>query len=69
MSLGEPQQFLTVAFGTPIDIGFLPQTPDEPRGEVLTVGWQAKIGTSFLPYDPSEELIAGTEQPKPPGRT
>lgn len=67
MSLGEPQQFLTVAFGTPIDIGFLPQTPDEPQGEVLTVGWQAKIGTSFLPYDPSEELIAGTGKPKQSG--
>jgi hypothetical protein len=64
MSLGEPQQFLTVAFGTPIDIGFLPQTPGEPQGEVLTVAWQAKIGTSFLPYDPAEELIAGTDQAK-----
>jgi hypothetical protein len=25
MSDGQPTQFLTVAFGTPIDIGFLPQ--------------------------------------------
>lgn len=63
MSLGEPQQFLTVAFGTPIDIGLLPRTPDEPQGELLTVGWQAKIGTSFLPYDPADELVAGTDKP------
>ncbi|MGH6654360.1 MAG: hypothetical protein ACRDVE_04040 [Actinocrinis sp.] len=67
MSPGEPQQFLTVAFGTPIDIGLLPRTPDERRGEVLTVGWQAKLGTSFLPYDPSDEFVAGADQPKASG--
>ncbi|MCW2879578.1 MAG: hypothetical protein JWQ95_3678 [Sphaerisporangium sp.] len=56
MSLNTPAPFLTVAFGTPIDIGFLPQAPDERNGRLLTVGWQAKLGTSFLPYDPDDEL-------------
>jgi hypothetical protein len=50
MSDGQPTQFLTVAFGTPIDIGFLPQSADGPDGVDLTVAFQAKIGTSFLPY-------------------
>jgi hypothetical protein len=59
MSLNSPQPFLTVAFGTPIDIGFLPQSPGGPNGELLTVGWQAKYGTSFLPYDPADEDIVG----------
>jgi hypothetical protein len=54
MSLNIPSPFLTVAFGTPIDIGFLPQAPAE---EPLTVGWTAKLGTSFLPYDPDDEQI------------
>jgi hypothetical protein len=63
MSLNLPTPFLTVAFGTPIDIGFLPQAPDEENGELLTVGWTAKLGTSFLPYDPADEQIAGSDQP------
>lgn len=50
MSDGQPTQFLTVAFGTPIDIGFLPQAADGPDGIDLTVAFQAKQGTSFLPY-------------------
>ena len=50
MSDGQPTQFLTVAFGTPIDIGFLQETADGPDGIDLTVGFQAKMGTSFLPY-------------------
>jgi hypothetical protein len=45
MSLTDPSPFLTVAFGTPIDIGFLPRAADD--GESLTVGWTAKLGTSF----------------------
>jgi hypothetical protein len=57
MSLNLPSRFLTVAFGTPVDIGFLPQTPAEEYGELLTVGWSAKLGTSFLPYDPDDEPI------------
>jgi hypothetical protein len=47
---GQPAQFLTVAFGTPIDIGFLQQEADGPEGTDLTVAFQAKQGTSFLPY-------------------
>jgi hypothetical protein len=57
MSLNVPSPFLTVAFGTPVDIGFLPQAPAEEYGELLTVGWSAKLGTSFLPYDPDDERI------------
>ncbi|WP_236794590.1 hypothetical protein [Amycolatopsis sp. GM8] len=53
----EPARFLTVAFGTPADIGFLPQNPTGAEGELLTVGWHAKLGTSFLPYDPADEEI------------
>jgi hypothetical protein len=55
MSLEEPEQFLTVAFGTPVDIGLLPTTPVAHPGELLTVGWQAKLGTTYLPYDPDDE--------------
>ncbi|GAB2969795.1 hypothetical protein LWP59_14390 [Amycolatopsis acidiphila] len=54
MSVEEPIRFLTVAFGTPADIGFLPRTPTGAEGELLTVGWAAKLGTSFLPYDPAD---------------
>ena len=50
MSDGQPTQFLTVAFGTPIDIGFLPEAADGPDGVDLTVGFQARMGTAFLPY-------------------
>jgi hypothetical protein len=46
-----PEPFLTVAFGTPVDIGFLPPVPIDDPGELLTVGWQAKLGTTYLPYD------------------
>jgi hypothetical protein len=60
VSLEEPTQFLTVGFGTPVDIGFLPKSPGEGDGELLTVGWQAKLGTSFLPYDPDDEQVAGS---------
>lgn len=52
MSLDEPEQFLTVGFGTPIDIGFLPATPGEDR--FLPVDWRPKLGTSALPYDPDD---------------
>jgi hypothetical protein len=55
----EPTQFLTVNFGTPIDIGLLPQQPDGTDGELLTVRWTAKIGTSYLPFDPEAETIEG----------
>jgi len=57
MSLNGPSPFLTVAFGTPVDIGFLPSAPADTYGELLTVGWSAKLGTSFLPYDPDDEQI------------
>lgn len=57
MSLNVPTPFLTVAFGTPIDIGFLPQAPADEYGELLTVGWAAKLGTSYLPYGPDDEQI------------
>ncbi|MFC4591897.1 hypothetical protein [Sphaerisporangium corydalis] len=57
MSLGTPARFLTVAYGTPIDIGLLPPAPDEGDGRLLTVGWQARLGASFLPYDPEDEEI------------
>jgi hypothetical protein len=51
MSDGQPDAFLTVNFGTPIDIGYLQQEmPDDPDGIDLTVAFQAKMGTSFLPY-------------------
>ncbi|MCW2932105.1 MAG: hypothetical protein JWM19_3067, partial [Actinomycetia bacterium] len=41
----------TVNFGTPIDIGFLQEEmPDEPDGIDLTVAFQARMGTAFLPY-------------------
>jgi len=56
----EPTRFLTVAFGTPIDIGLLPQQPGGTDGELLTVGWRAKFGTSYLPYDPADEQVQGT---------
>jgi hypothetical protein len=57
MSLEQPEPFLTVAFGTPIDIGFLPTVPNGQEGIALTVGWQAKLGTTFLPFDPDDETI------------
>lgn len=50
MSDGQPTQFLTVAFGTPIDIGLLQEAADGPDGVDLTVGFQARMGTAFLPY-------------------
>jgi hypothetical protein len=52
--------FLTVAFGTPVDIGFLPREPVDDPGELLTVGWQAKLGTTYLPYDPDDERPSDT---------
>lgn len=55
MSLQQPKRFLTVDFGTPVDIGFLPKNPSDGDGELLTVRWTAKLGTSFLPYDPDDE--------------
>lgn len=55
MSFEQPEPFLTVAFGTPVDIGFLPAIPDGQDGVVLTVGWQAKLGTTFLPFDSDDE--------------
>ena len=54
MSLDAPEPFHVVAFGTPIDIGFLPPAPGGLNGELLTVAWQAKYGTSYLPYDPDD---------------
>lgn len=57
MSFEQPEPFLTVAFGTPVNIAFLPAEPDGQDGRVLTVGWQAKLGTSFIPYDPTDEQI------------
>jgi hypothetical protein len=65
MSPDEQTPFLTVAFGTPIDIGFLPPLPDQDDGKLLTVAWQAKLGTTFLPYDPDDELVHGTDPSKP----
>jgi hypothetical protein len=55
MSLETPDQFLTVAFGTPITIGLLPTHPTDAPDDLLTVGWQPKLGTSFLPFDPEDE--------------
>jgi hypothetical protein len=55
MSLEIPQPFLTVAFGTPLTIGLLPADPADPAG-LLTVDWRPKLGTTFLPYDPDDEL-------------
>jgi hypothetical protein len=54
MSFETPETFLTVAFGIPVDIGLLPREPVDDPGELLTVGWQAKLGTSYLPYDPGD---------------
>ena len=54
-----PTRFLTVGFGTPIDIGLLPAHPGGTDGELLTVGWRARFGTTYLPYDPDEEQIKG----------
>jgi hypothetical protein len=48
VSDGQPTQFLTVAFGTPVDIGLLQE--DGPDGIDLTVAFQARMGTAFLPY-------------------
>jgi hypothetical protein len=50
VSDGQATQFLTVAFGTPIDIGLLQEAADGPDGIDLTVGFQARMSTSFLPY-------------------
>ena len=55
MSIEEPTPFLTVAFGTPIDIGLLPTAPVADPGKLLTVGWQAKLGTTYLPFDLEDE--------------
>ena len=55
MSLQTPEPFLTVAFGTPVDIGLLPADPADDPGELLTVDWRPKLGTTFLPYDPDDE--------------
>jgi hypothetical protein len=66
MNLAEPEPFLTVAFGTPIDIGFLPAVPNGQNGVVLTVGWTAKLGTTFLEYD--EALVEREQEEYGPDR-
>jgi len=55
VSIVEPTRFLTVAFGVPVDIGLLPLRPGDADGELLTVGWTARLATSYLPYDPDDE--------------
>jgi hypothetical protein len=52
-----PTRFLTVGFGTPIDIGLVPAAPDSTPGELLTVTWRARLGTSYLPFDPASEKV------------
>jgi hypothetical protein len=54
VSDGQPTQFLTVAFGTPVDIGLLQEAADGPDGIDLTVAFQARMGTAFLPYGVTE---------------
>jgi len=60
MSLQTPEPFLTVAFGTPVDIGLLPAEPTDAPVDLLEVGWQPKLGTTFLPYDPDDESSRAT---------
>jgi hypothetical protein len=61
VSNGQPDQFLTVGFGTPIDIGYLQQEmPDEPDGIDLTVAFQARMGAAFLPYDVTQKSTGTT---------
>jgi hypothetical protein len=61
VSDGQPDQFLTVNFGTPIDIGYLQQEmPDEPDGIDLTVAFQARMGTAFLPYGVTQKSTGTT---------
>jgi len=55
MSLRTPEPFLTVAYGTPVDIGLLPTEPTDTPIDLLEVGWQPKLGTTFLPYDPDDD--------------
>ena len=43
--------FLTVDFGTPIDIGLLPASLEADTPAQLTVAWQPKLGTTYLPYE------------------
>lgn len=59
MSVEQPTRFLTVNFRRPVDIGLLPQHPGGADGELLTVRWTAKRGTTFLPYDPADEQVQG----------
>ena len=60
MSDGQPTRFLTVAFGTPVDIGLLPEAADGPDGIDLTVAFQARMGTAFLPYGVTRTAPDGT---------
>jgi hypothetical protein len=62
VSDGQPTQFLTVGFMPAINIGFIPQAANGPDGIDLTVAFQAKLGTSFYPYD----LVGQTTVPLAP---
>ncbi|HEY0536039.1 MAG TPA: hypothetical protein VGD29_31020 [Actinoplanes sp.] len=68
MSLETPEPFLTVAFGTPADIGLLLTHPTDAPDDLLTIGWQPKLGTTFLPYDPDDETKGVTAARSAPGR-
>jgi hypothetical protein len=55
-----------VAFGTPVDIGPLLTHPTDQPGDLLTIGWQPKLGTTFLPYDAgdTETVPSGGSRPR-----
>jgi hypothetical protein len=60
VSDGQPTRFLTVAFGPPVDIGLLQEAADGPDGIDLTVAFQARMGTAFLPYGVTQTAPDGT---------
>ena len=50
--------YMTIITVTTVGYGY-PHTLSR-AGELLTVGWQAKLGTSYLPYDPDDERPSDT---------
>ncbi|SDM55801.1 hypothetical protein [Allokutzneria albata] len=54
----QPEPFFTVAFGTPFTISLLSQNPSPTDGEMLTVGWRARLSTSVLPHDSGPDTAA-----------
>ncbi|MFB9904185.1 hypothetical protein [Allokutzneria oryzae] len=55
MSAPPPEPFFTVAFGTPVTIALLSRNPSPEDGQLLTVTWRPKLGTTVLPHDHKDQ--------------